>query len=117
MYSDPDLKSHLLNSSAIKNNALIVAEWNLNYADNIKQIGNYRYRPLEASSPFYNPYPSFDANDASRAYTGATDADIVVDAGVDSDGVPITFKSIKEKNNLLYSLEDCFGRFLSLIHI
>ena len=111
MYSDPDLKSHLLSSSTIKNNALIVAEWNLNYADNIKQIGNYRYRPLEASSPFYNPYPSFDASDASKAYTGATDADIVVDGGVTSDGVPITFKSIKEKNNLLYSLEDCFGRF------
>jgi hypothetical protein len=111
MYSDPDLKSHLLNSSTIKNNALIIAEWNLNYADNIKQIGNYRHRPLEDSSPFYNPYPSFDATDASKAYTGATDADIVVDGGVDSDGVPITFKSIKEKNNLLYSLEDCFGRF------
>jgi hypothetical protein len=111
MYSDPDLKSHLLNSSTIKNNALVVAEWNLNYADNIKQIGNYRHRPLEASSPFYNPYPSFDATDTAKAYTGATDADIVVDGGVSSDGVPITFKSIKEKNNLLYSLEDCFGRF------
>ena len=111
MYSDPDLTSHLLYSSTIKNNALIIAEWNLNYADNIKQIGNYRYRPLEASSAFYNPYPSFDATDASRAYTGATDADIVVDGGIDSDGIPITFKSIKEKNNLLYSLEDCFGRF------
>lgn len=111
MYSDPDLKSHLLSSSTIKNNALILAEWNLNYADNIKQIGNYRYRPLEASSPFYSPYPSFDAADVSKAYTGATDADIVVDGGVDSDGVPITFKSIKERNSLLYSLEDCFGRF------
>lgn len=111
MYSDPDLKSHLLYSSTIKNNALIIAEWNLNYADNIKQIGNYRYRPLESSSPFYNPYPSFDITDASGAYTGATDADIVVDGGVSSDDVPITFKSIKEKNNLLYSLEDCFGRF------
>lgn len=111
MYSDPDLQSHLLNSSSIKNNALIIAEWNLNYADNIKQIGNYRHRPLEASSPFYSPYPSFDATDVSRAYTGATDADIIVDGGVDSDGIPITFKSIKEKNSLLYSLEDCFGRF------
>lgn len=111
MYSDPDLQSHLIDSSTIKSTALVVAEWNLNYADNIKQIGNYRHRPLDASSPFYNPYPSFDALDASKAYTGATDADIVVDGGVDSNGVPITFKSIKEKNNLLYSLEDCFSRF------
>lgn len=111
MYSDPDLKSHLLYSTTIKNNALIIAEWNLNYADNIKQIGNYRYRPLDTESAFYNPYPSFDSTDASKAYTGATDADILVDGGVTSDGIPITFKSIKEKNNLLYSLEECFGRF------
>jgi hypothetical protein len=111
VYSDPDLKSHLLYSPTIKSNALVVAEWNLNYADNIKQIGNYRHRPLEPSSPFYNPYPSFDMLDAAKAYTGATDADIVVDGGVDSDGIPIIFKSIKEKNSLLYSLEDCFARF------
>jgi hypothetical protein len=89
----------------------VVAEWNLNYAENIKQIGNYRHRPLEPSSPFYNPYPSFDALDVTKSYTGATDADIVIDGGVDSDGIPITFKSIKEKNSLLYSLEDCFARF------
>ena len=109
MYQDSNLLSHINSESVVKSQALVIAEWNLNYADNIKKIGNYRYRPN--SVEFSTLQPVFDNNDAARAYTNATYSDIVIDGGVDDDDTPITFKSIKEKQNLLFSLEDCFGKF------
>ena len=107
MYSDADLTSHLQNSSVIENQSLVIAEWNLNNADNIKMIGNYRYRPTDNMLT----YNTFDEVDLLNTYTGATDANVTINAGVTVDDVPITFKSTKELNNLLFSLEDCFYRF------
>lgn len=109
MYQDAILSNHLNTKSAIKSQALVVAEWNLNYADNIKKIGNYRYRP--SGTKFTTLQPVFDINDAAKAYENGTYSDIVIDAGVSDDGVPLTFKSTKEKQGLLFSLEDCFGKF------
>ena len=111
MFSDASLTKHLQESSVVKSQSLVTMEWNLNDATNIKQIGNYRYRPLETGSTFQTLVPVYDATDAAKAYTGATDADILVDGGYDEDNTPITFKSIKEKNSLYFSLEDCFGKF------
>lgn len=109
MYKDQALQAHLENASVIKNQSLVIGEWNLNNADNIKQIGNYRFRP-NTTETFKDPYPVFDSVDAAKAYTDATYSDIVVDGGLASDDTPITFKSYKEKQNLLFSLEDCFGK-------
>jgi hypothetical protein len=91
----------------------------MNVASNILQVGNYRYRPLETSSIFNNIASSFDPTDGGpdssiKLYTGATDSDIVVDGGYEEDGedsIPTLFLSKKEKEKLLYSLEDCFARF------
>lgn len=109
MYQNQDLLDHINSESVVKSQALIIGEWNLNYADNIKQIGNYRYRPT--STLFSTLQPVFDSADAANAYTGGTYSDIVIDGGVRDDDSPITFRSIKEKQNLLFSLEDCFGKF------
>lgn len=113
MFRNEDLESHLKNSSTIRLNSAIIAEWNMNIATNIDRLGNYRYRPNDEDSPEYNFISqSFDINDQqNRFYTDATDADVVVDGGVDEDGTPLAFVSKKEKERLLYSLEDCFGRF------
>lgn len=113
MFRNDDLESHLKTSSTIKLNSAIVAEWNMNIATNIDRIGNYRYRPNDEDSPEYNFISqSFDLNDQqNRFYTDATDADVVVDGGVEEDGTPLAFVAKKEKERLLYSLEDCFGRF------
>ena len=110
MYQDQTLLNHINSESVVKSQALIIAEWNLNYADNIKKIGNYRYRPTSTNG-FSTLQPVFDNNDAARAYTDGTYSDIVIDGGVKDDDTPITFKSNKEKQNLLFSLEDCFGKF------
>jgi hypothetical protein len=113
MFKNETLQEHLETSSVIKINSAVIAEWNLNLAENILKLGNYRYRPNDESSPEYNfitqSFEEFD--EINRFYTDATEADVVVDGGVESDGTPIAFVSKKEKERLLYSLEDCFGRF------
>lgn len=110
MFENNELKNHLISSSTVKTQSAIIAEWNLNTAQNIKIVGNYRYRPTEDS--IYSQLPNtFDAYDFGNYYTGATDADIVIDGGYDDNGLPVSLKSKKEKLPMLYSLEDCFKQF------
>jgi hypothetical protein len=111
MFIDNTLQEYLETSSVIKSQSAVVAEWNMNIASNILKVGNYRYRPTETSSPYYQIADSFDTNDNNNFYTGATDSDIVIDGGTDDDGLPLAFKTKKDKEKLLFSLEDCFGRF------
>jgi hypothetical protein len=89
----------------------VVAEWNMNISNQIKQIGNYRHRPTEPESQYYSITSEFDINDLSNSYTGATDSDITIDGGFNEDTGPIAFITKREKNNILFSLEDCFGKF------
>jgi hypothetical protein len=119
MFKDPELEQHLKTSSVIQNRSLVVAEWNLNIPENISRIGNYRYRPSEnveiadplERSMYASLYNTYDDNDEGKFYTGATDADVVIDGGITDTGLPTTFLSSKEKESMLYSLEDCIGRF------
>jgi hypothetical protein len=125
MFQDEILKEELETSSVIRTQTAVIAEWNMNIAENILQTGNYRYRPNDpADSRYRSVAQSFNIDDSeSRFYTDATDADITIDGGIqqeirfNTDGttslidVPQIFKSKKEKEKLLFSLEDCFGRF------
>jgi len=115
MFLDEDLQSYLETSPTIKSQGLVIAEWNMNQMDNIYRIGNYRYRPtslVPADSKFTIIASSFDDRDTAGLYTGGTDADVLVDGGYEDGGIPATaFKTVKEKEQMLYSLEDCFGRF------
>jgi hypothetical protein len=113
MFKDVNLQNHLETSSTIKVESAIIAEWNMNIAENIFRAGNYRYRPTDPVTSVYRTIPNnFDENDAGNFYTGATDADVVIDGGIQDDNVtPAIFVSKKEKEKLLYSLEDCFNKF------
>lgn len=112
MFQDELLKNHLETSSTIKSQSAIIAEWNMNIAENIFKIGNYRYRPNDARIPKYQTLVNgFDEYDEGYFYTAATDADAVVDGGIDDQEVPLLFRSKKEKENILYSLEECFNKF------
>lgn len=124
MYQDETLKDHLETSSTLRINSLVIAEWNMNVASNILKVGNYRYRPaaVEGTDDFayVSIASSFDPDDNSsdtgvQFYTGATDADVVVDGGYETDEdnalTPTVFLSKNEKEKFLYSLDDCFGRF------
>jgi hypothetical protein len=112
MFQDATLKEHLETSSVIRNESLVIAEWNMNIANNIDKIGNYRYRPTsEIGSIYRNPSLSYDPLDQGNYYTDATFSDVTVDGGFDDSDIPITFVSERKKEELLYSLEDCLFRF------
>ena len=118
MFKNPELESYLNSSSTVDSSSLVVAEWNLNLPGNIKHIGNYRYRPAETASlpasdrSIYSvANNTFDSNDTGNYYTDATYSEVVVDGGFEDDGTPTIFKSRKQKEQMLYSLEDCLGRF------
>lgn len=112
MFQNEDLQNHLETSSTIRTQLAVFGEWNMNISENIAIIGNYRYRPTDSPlSKFGLPLSSFDPNDLGGFYTGATDADVVIDGGLENDDTPAAFISKKEKERQLYSLEECFGRF------
>jgi hypothetical protein len=111
MFESAELKNHFETSATIKTESLVLAEWNMNMPDNIFKLGNYRYRPQEQNSQFLTLVNTFDSADIGLFYTGATDADVVVDGGFQNNGTPQAFTSIKEKTKLLYSLEDCIKPF------
>ena len=111
MFVSEALKTHLETSATINIESLVLAEWNMNMPDNIFKVGNYRYRPRDNSS-IYNTLPStFDQLDEGNYYTGATDADVVVDGGFQNDGTPQQFTLTKDKMKMIYSLEDCLKPF------
>jgi len=114
MFQNEDLKKHLETSSVVSTQSAIIAEWNMNIPTNIFTIGNYRYRPtsIKESDAKYKTLPNnFDANDDGNFYTGATDADVVIDGGFSDNDQPTTLLSNKQKTGMLYSLEDCFKQF------
>lgn len=119
MWNSEELKAHIETSATVNSKALVAAEWNMNVPGNILKVGNYRYRPFErlsdpATASVYSALQnSFDIIDEGNFYTGATDADILIDGGyVDSTAeLPAVFKAKKDKESLLYSLEDCLGKF------
>lgn len=112
MFINDELKDFLQTSSVVRSQSAVIAEWNMNIADNLKKIGNYRYRPTdEAGTKYKNIIGAFDDNDSGNYYTGAIDADITIDGGFDDLNQPISFASNKEKVKMLYSLEDCFKKF------
>lgn len=111
MFVSDELKEHLESSSTVQLESLVTAEWNMNMPDNIFKIGNYRYRPQGSDATFKTIPSSFDQLDSGKYYTGATDADVVIDGGYTNANVPQLFKSKKEKFNMIYSLEDCLKPF------
>jgi hypothetical protein len=111
MFVSETLKTHLETSSTVQLQSLVLAEWNMNMPDNIFKLGNYRYRPTGSDVKFRTLPLTFDQLDAGNYYTGATDADVVIDGGFDNSGVPQLFTSTKEKLKMIYSLEDCIKPF------
>jgi hypothetical protein len=111
VFVSEELKTHLETSATLRLQSLVLAEWNMNMPDNIQKLGNYRYRPTTPGSEYFNIPISFDPLDQGNFYTGATDADVVVDGGVSNSGVPQQFVLPKDKIKMLYSLEDCTKPF------
>ncbi len=114
MFQNEELKLHLETSPTIRTQSAVIAEWNMNFANNILKIGNYRYRPTaDVADKYKTIVNSFDINDIGNFYTNATDSDVVVDGGIspDDNEEPWFLLSQNKKSAMLYSLEDCFKKF------
>lgn len=111
MFVSETLKTYLETSATIRLQSLVLAEWNMNMPDNVQKVGNYRYRPTTVDSPYFTLPISFDPLDIGNYYTGATDADVVVDGGFTNNNTPQQFTLQKDKMKMLYSLEDCIKPF------
>ena len=111
MFQDATLQNHLTTSSTVKSQAAIIAEWNLNYATNIDEIGNYFYDPTVAQA-LTDPFVKETSSTATPKYYGSTDSSVKVSAGYNQDGTAASaFTSPNQREKLLYSLEDCLNRF------
>lgn len=112
MFQNETLKNHLETSFTVKSQSSVIAEWNMNIPGNVQKLGNYRYRRDSAS---YSVLPNiFDVTDMGNFYTGATDSDVTIELGFEeNEGIvtPSLFTSIKNKEKLYYSLEDCIKPF------
>jgi hypothetical protein len=114
MFQDKDLLNHIETSSSIRTQSVVIAEWNMNIYTNILAIGNYRYRPTDPTSIYRtipNTFMLENKNTTTPFYYGATDADVVVDGGLDKNDTPFKLIPKKDKLKLLYSLEDCLKPF------
>ncbi len=115
MLQNEELKNYIETNSTIELSSFVQAEINLNSAEIISKIGNYRYRPQEDLNVYSETgdlYTNiYDPDDEENLYTGATDSDITIDGGFEDDGTPYIKTLPKEKEKLLFSLEDCFNRF------
>lgn len=113
MFSSTSLDKHLKTTDVIKTRSVVLAEWNMNNPDNIKRLGNYRYRPSYSSSPFYllpSTYQDVELG-PTFYYTGATDSDIAIESGLNEDDQPTMFVSPQTKMKMLFSLEECVKPF------
>ena len=110
MFQDETLENYLKTSSTIKSQAAIIAEWNLNYATNIDEIGNYFYDP--AVGGLVTTFTKETVLTSSPKYFGGTESNVRTSAGYDEDGNTATaFTKVNEREKSLYSLEECLGRF------
>lgn len=108
MFNSQELNDHLKYSHVIESQQAIWLEINMNQSYNIDRVGNYRYRPGTTDPKFSIIKQDYDPDDVGGYYTGATDSDIVVNAGFDDSDNPAYIVTPKKKINLLYSLDDCF---------
>jgi len=107
MFQSEELDNHLKTSHTIQTESAVYAEWNLNDLDNIERLGNYRYRPGTIDNQFSVLPVTYDPLDEGGYYTGATQADIIVQSGFDDEDNPTLFTQPNKKMELLYSLEEC----------
>lgn len=106
MWQDADLEQHMQESPVISSKALVVAEWNMNDANNFASIGNYRgYR---GSGTYAGVMKTWDKRDAGGWWKNATESDVEVFGPYDeTTDEPLVFLSRKENMKRLYSLDDC----------
>lgn len=113
MFKSEELDAHLKTSDTVKVNSKVFVEWNMNDPQNVRRLGNYRYRPSYSASPYFLLPSIYNDNEIGPLfyYTGATDSDTVIESGLNDLDEPTLFLSPQQKMKMLFSLEDCIRPF------
>lgn len=113
MFESEELDAHLKTSDTVKVNSRTFVEWNMNDPQNVRRLGNYRYRPSYTASPFFLLPSTYNDNEIGPTfyYTGATDSDTVIESGLNDQDEPTLFLSPQQKMKMLFSLEECIRPF------
>jgi hypothetical protein len=111
MYNNTVLKNAIEQSSSLSIKSLVLAEWNLNFSENIKMVGNYRWR---YNDPFYATISSTWSDETESTinptYYNALVSNTTIFGGTDNNEITY-FKKDNEKEKILFSLTDCLNRF------
>jgi hypothetical protein len=98
--------------------SIVIAEWNMNFSDNILTMGNYRYRPNIASPTEENfgvakiDWLLETASSEDKYYFGATDSSTILNTGIDLNTQETTINAtVDETEKMLYSLSETVSRF------
>lgn len=113
MWTDPQnkLTDYLEKTSTLQVESLIVAEWNMNDFQKIKNYGTYRYRP-SASASKYNPISyTYIENDTGNYYTDAERSFFTYSDFVNVSDEPVLFEKADVDRELYFDLEKCFDPF------
>jgi hypothetical protein len=119
MYYTKELESAVRNNHSLRSNTVIIAEWNINDAEHIAQVGNYRYRwhKDERKDQSFDDWPhkeiqdTWDEDDQSGDWTDATNCDIEIEGPYDDDtDEPTLFQQEDLRFKFNYSLDDCFSQ-------
>jgi len=119
MYQNSNLKDYIEQSSTVNLQSLVIAEWNMNFSDNILALGNYRYRPSMLSGQTEANFGTIKATwavetdvSSPKYYYGATDSNVILNTGIDlSNGNPTIDATVNKTDKMLYSLTDTISRF------
>jgi hypothetical protein len=111
MFQDTSLHEYVKTNSTLSIESFVVAEWNLNDLQNIKNYGNYRYRPT-SNILKYNTLPNtYDSFDIGDYYSDALESSTISQFLVDNDDSSLFFPTPEKNRELLFSLKECFQPF------
>jgi hypothetical protein len=111
MFQDIDLHEYIKTNNTLSIESFVVAEWNLNDLENIKNYGNYRYRP-SGNILKYNTLPNtYDSFDIGEYYTDALESNTISQFLVDNNDSSLSFTTPEKNRELLFSLKECFQPF------
>ena len=111
MFQDTDLHEYIKTNNTLSIESFVVAEWNLNDLENIKNYGNYRYRP-SGNILKYNTLPNtYDSFDIGEYYTDALESNTISQFLVDNNDSSLSFTTPEKNRELLFSLKECFQPF------
>jgi len=99
MFQDTSLHEYVKTNSTLSIESFVVAEWNLNDLQNIKNYGNYRYRPT-SNILKYNTLPNtYDSFDIGDYYSDALESSTISQFLVDNDDSSLSFPTPEKIEN------------------